>query len=391
MRPSQASPREAILLLALAAFNSGISLRCVEPMLPQLAGDFATSVSAASFIVTAFGIAYAAAVLLQGPLGDRFGKLRVVTIGTALAGAASLGCAAAWDVSSLAAGRFLMAIFASAPVALGMAYIGDVVPMEDRQATVARFIAGSIFGQTLGPLFGGVFTDWAGWRSSFVVLGAVFLVGSAVMFVRTRRDWPPLGPGRFQPIAIHAELLRRSAVRWLVAIGVAETFFFFGAYVFLGAFFRVRFDLSYTVIGLLLAGYGVGGLMYSAMVPWLLRVLGERGLVVAGGVLGFIALAAIVLSADWMYTVPCTISLGIAFYLVHNTVQTKATEVAPDSRASAIALYASAWGAGQALGAAAAGAAVVFIGYVPTIAGFGLGFALLGLWLRYNLRRLRPA
>ena len=88
---------------------------------------------------------------------------------------------------------------------------------------------------------------------------------------------------------------------------------------------------------------------------------------------------------------PCTISLGIAFYLVHNTVQTKATEVAPDSRASAVALYASAWGAGQALGAAAAGAAVVFIGYAPTIAAFGLGFALLGLWLRYNLGRLRPA
>jgi len=391
LRPSQASPREAIALLALAAFTSGISLRCVEPMLPQLAGDFATSVSAASFIVTAFGIAYAAAVLLQGPLGDRFGKLRVVTIGAALAGATSLGCAAAWDVSSLAAGRFLMAIFASAPVALGMAYIGDVVPMEDRQATVARFIAGSIFGQTLGPLFGGVFTDWAGWRSSFVALGAVFLVGSAVMFVRTRRDWPPLGPGRFQPIAIHAELLRRSAVRWLVAIGVAETFFFFGAYVFLGAFFRVRFDLSYTVIGLLLAGYGIGGLVYSSMVPWLLRVLRDRGLVVTGGVLGCALFTAIVLAPDWIYTVPCCIGLGIAFYLVHNTVQTKATEVAPDSRASAIALYASAWGAGQALGAAAAGAAVVLIGYAPTIAAFGFGFAVLAIWLRYNLLRLRAA
>jgi predicted MFS family arabinose efflux permease len=375
----------------MAAFSSGISLRCVEPMLPQLAGDFGSSVSAASFIVTAFGMAYAAAVLLQGPLGDRFGKLRVVTIGTALAGVASIGCAAAWDVSSLAGARFLMAIFASAPVALGMAYIGDVVPIEERQHTVARFIAGSIFGQTLGPLFGGVFTDWAGWRSSFVALGAVFIIGAAVMYLRTRRTWPPLGPGRFAPIAIHADLLRRPAVRWLIAIGVAETFFFFGAYVFLGAFLRVRFDLSYTVIGLLLAGYGIGGLMYSAMVPWLLRRLGERGLVVAGGVLGFVALMAIVLSDNWIYTVPCTISLGIAFYLVHNTVQTKATEVAPDARASAIALYASAWAVGQALGAAAGGTAVAWIGYAPALAGFGVGFVLLGVWLRFNLWRLQPA
>ena len=378
------------MLLALASFNSGISLRFVEPMLPQLATDFGTSVSAASFVVTSFALAYAAAVLIQGPLGDRFGKLRVVTIGTALAGAASLACAAAWDVSSLAGARFLMAIFASAPMALGMAYIGDVVAIEQRQATIARFVAGSIFGQTLGPLFGGVFADWAGWRSSFVVLGAVFIVGAAVLYVRTRRDWPALVPGRFSPLAIHKSLLARPAVRWLLGIGMVETFCFFGAYVFLGAFFRVKFDLSFTVIGLVLAGYGIGGLIYSALVPWLLRRLRDRGLVAAGGVLGCALFTATALAADWIYTVPCIIGLGIAFYLVHNTVQTKATEVAPDARASALALYASAWAIGQALGAAAGGTAVALVGYAPAIAAFGVGFAALGVWLRYNLWRLRP-
>lgn len=378
------------MLLALASFNSGISLRFVEPMLPQLATDFGTSVSAASFVVTSFALAYAAAVLIQGPLGDRFGKLRVVTIGTALAGAASLACAAAWDVGSLAGARFLMAIFASAPMALGMAYIGDVVAIEQRQATIARFVAGSIFGQTLGPLFGGVFADWAGWRSSFVVLGAVFIVGAAVLYVRTRRDWPALVPGRFSPLAIHKSLLARPAVRWLLGIGMVETFCFFGAYVFLGAFFRVKFDLSFTVIGLVLAGYGIGGLIYSALVPWLLRRLRDRGLVAAGGVLGCALFTATALAADWIYTVPCIIGLGIAFYLVHNTVQTKATEVAPDARASALALYASAWAIGQALGAAAGGTAVALVGYAPAIAAFGVGFAALGVWLRYNLWRLRP-
>ncbi len=162
MRPSDASQaREAILLLALAGFNAGISLRCVEPMLPKLAADFGTSVSAASAIITAFALAYAGSVLLQGPLGDRFGKLRVVTAGTALAGAVSIGCAFAWDVGSLAALRFATGIFASSSVALGMAYIGDVVPLGERQTTVAHFIAGSLLGQTIGPLFGGALTDSA--------------------------------------------------------------------------------------------------------------------------------------------------------------------------------------------------------------------------------------
>ena len=388
MRP-RSGPREAIALLALAAFSSGISLRCVEPMLPQLARDFETSVSAVAVIVTAFALSYAGAVLLQGPLGDRYGKLRVVTVGTALAGLAALGCAAAWDVTSLAAARFLMAIFASAPVALGMAYIGDVVAIEERQTTIARFIAGSIFGQTIGPLFGGVFTDWAGWRSSFIALGAAFLLTAAVMFVRTRREWPAIGPGRFAPLAVHADLLRRRAVRWLLAIGVAETFFFFGAYVFLGAFLRARYELSFTLIGVILAGYGIGGLIYSALVRSLLA-LGERWLTVAGGVIGFVSFAVIVLADDWGLAVPCAIGLGFAFYLIHNTVQTKATEVAPDARGSTLALYASAWAVGQASGVAAMGVAVAYTSYANAILGAAFGFALLGLWLRYNLRRLHP-
>jgi YNFM family putative membrane transporter len=97
-----------------------------------------------------------------------------------------------------------------------------------------------------------------------------------------------------------------------------------------------------------------------------------------------------VLAPDWRYTVPCTIGLGLAFYLIHNTVQTRATEVAPDARGAAMALYASAWSGGQALGVAAMGFAVTLLPYPLAIALFAFGFAALGVWLRTNLWRLRP-
>ena len=359
-------------------------------MLPKLAVEFDSSVSAAASVMTAFAFAYAGAVLVQGPLGDRFGKLRVVTLAMALSGAACIGCAFAWSIGSLAALRFVTAIFASASVALGMAYIGDVVPLEERQPTIAHFIGGSLLGQTLGPLFGGVFTDWAGWRASFVVLGAVFLLVSLILFVRTARSWPAPAPGRFSPLAIHQQLLSRPPVRWLVGTGVAETFFFFGAYAFLGAFFKQRYDLSFTVIGLILAGYGLGGLLYTALVNWLIRALGERGLVLAGGALGCLLFVAVAVAPHWAYTIPCTLGLGLAFYMIHNTVQLKATEVAPDARGAAVALYASAWASGQATGVAAMGLAVAWFDFAPMLAAFGLGFGLLGLWLRSNLQRFRP-
>ncbi len=391
MRPkSAAAPREAIRLLALAGFNSGISHRSVEPMLPKLAEEFATSVSAVSIVMTTYAFAYAAALLLQGPLGDRYGKLRVVTLGMALAGLASLGCALAWDLGSLAAMRLLTGMFASASVALGMAYIGDVVPIGERQTTIAHFIAGSMLGQMVGPLVGGAFTDWVGWRMSFASLGAVFLAVAAILTVRTSSGWSVSRTGPFRPFAVYRDLWSLNGMRWLFAVGTAETLFFFGGYAFLGAFFKSRFDASFTVIGLILAGFGLGGLLYSSTARVLIRALGERGLVAAGGTLGGVMFVAVVLVPYLSLAVPCTIALGLAFYLLHNTIQVKATEVAPDARGTAVALYATAWALGQAIGIAAMGGVIAAFGYAPAIVACGLLFAALGLWLRSNLHRFRP-
>lgn len=388
MRPSGA--REAIQLLALAGFNAGISHRCVEPMLPKLADEFAASISAASVVITTYAFAYAASLLLQGPLGDRYGRLRIVTIGMALAGVGSIGCALSWDLPSLAAMRLATGMFASASVALGMAYIGDVVPIAERQATIARFIAGSMLGQMLGPLVGGALTDWVGWRLSFGLLGVVFVCVAAILFIRTGPGWSAALGGRLQPLAVYRGLWSRVAMRWLLAVGIAETFFFFGAFAFLGAFLKVRFDASFTTIGLVLAGYGLGGLLYSFTARLFIRSLGERGMVLAGGGLGAVLFVAVVLVPHLAYTIACTIGLGVAFYLIHNTVQAKATEVAPEARGSAVALYATGWALGQALGVGAMGLAVAAFGYAPSIMACGVGFALLGLWLRANMQRLKP-
>jgi predicted MFS family arabinose efflux permease len=388
LRPSK--PREAIQLLALAGFNAGISHRCVEPMLPRLAEEFAVSVSAASIVMTTYALAYAASLLLQGPFGDRFGKLRVVTIGMALAGFASIGCALAWDLPSLAVMRLATGMFASASVALGLAYIGDVVPLERRQTTIAHFISGSILGQTLGPLVGGIFTDWVGWRMSFGALGVVFLCVAIILFIRTKPGWTAPLPDRLRLFKLYRGLLAKVPMRWLLAVGMAETFLFFGGFAFLGAFLKFRFNLSFTLIGLILAGYGLGGLLFTSVARLLIRSIGERGLVLAGGAVAGAMFIAVVLIPHWAYAIPCSIGLGFGFYLMHNTMQARATEVVPEARGSAIALYATGWALGQALGVGAMGLAVAAAGYAPAIMATGIGFAALGLWLRFNLWRLKP-
>ena len=382
--------REAIFLLALASANSGISMRVIEPMLPRLAADFGTSISGAASVITAYGIAGAISTLAYGPLGDRYGKLRMGTFSLFAAGLASLACALAPDIGSLAVLRFITAIFASSSTALGMAYIGDRVPMAERQPVIARFIAGTITGQSLGPLVGGLFTDLLGWRGTLVFLGMVFVTVSGILLARTRTQWSEEVPlsSAGNPFTVHLRLFAFARVRYVLATAFADTFFFFGAYSFLGPFLQLKFDLSLSLIGLTLAGFGVGGVLYTLTVRPLLRALGQRGLVTWGGAMCFAFYAVATLSPAWQIAMPCTVGLGFSFYMLHNTLQTKATEMAPQARGAAVSIYAGFWSFGQAMGVAAMGLVIGFIEYTPAIIAFGCGFFLLGLWMRGNLQRL---
>jgi len=94
------------------------------------------------------------------------------------------------------------------------------------------------------------------------------------------------------------------------------------------------------------------------------------------------------LTPVWQVFIACTVGLGLGFYMLHNTVQTKATEMAPHSRGSALALYSSGWALGQAAGVACMGLAVGLFDYQGPILAFGACYFALGLWMRRNLDRL---
>jgi len=359
-------------------------------MLPRLASDFGVTVSQAAAIISAYAVSYACSQLVYGPLGDRFGKLRVVTLSLVGAALGCFACALAPDIAALAALRLFTGLFASTPVLLGMAYIADRVPAAERQPVIARFIVGTITGQALGPAVGGAATDLLGWRGTFALIGAVYAVVCAILLGRTRGQWAGEKARAFagHPFAVHLQLLRSSRVRHVVAVGFIETFIFFGAFSFLGAYLKLRFDLSLTAIGAILAGFGAGGILYTLFVKRLLRGLGQRGLVVAGGASAFAAYALAMLTPVPGMFACCTVALGFAFYMLHNTVQVKATEMAPEARATGLALYSAAWALGQAAGVAAMGLAVSVAGYRPPIIAFGACYLVLGLWMRRNLERL---
>src|SRR5262245_37528064 len=88
--------------LACAGFASMMSMRMCDVMLPALAQYFDTRVAEAASTVSLFALAYGLLQLVYGPLGDRFGKPRVICVATFGCAGAALAAAAAPSLQWLA-------------------------------------------------------------------------------------------------------------------------------------------------------------------------------------------------------------------------------------------------------------------------------------------------
>ncbi|HKQ23037.1 MAG TPA: MFS transporter [Burkholderiales bacterium] len=378
----------AFFALAAAAFVSGANLRLFDALLPTVADDFAVPVTTASVVVTAFTLAYGLFQIVHGPLGDRVGKLRTVGGAVLIAAAASLGCAFAPSLHALTWLRFATGIGAAAIVPLSLAWIGDNTPYEKRQATLGRFLGFILLGQILGPALGGALAEFVSWREVFYVLATVFLGVGMVLFAEDRKSRRLPAPKRTQTgvLRAYSDVLRDRWVRTVMLTVFLEGGLFYGAFAYGGAYLKERFDLSYLIIGALLAGFGFGGVIYSLLVRRLLARLGEKGFVLTGGVILFLCFLALPLLPVWQAAAPVFIASGFGFYMFHNTLQTRATEMAPQARGTAIAVFAFSLFMGQASGVAAWGQLINAVGYRWSFMTAGVGLLVLGQWFAGRVR-----
>jgi len=328
-------------------------------------------------------------------MGDHVGRLRTVAIAAFIAGLGSLGSSLAPTLPALAALRFATGIGAAGIIPVALAWVGDNTTYEERQATLGRFIGFSLSGQILGPALGGAMAEWLSWRAVFIVFTAAFMVAGVVLF---RFDWTQrrnAGPEaqlqsaatpRPKIIAKYLEVLGDSWARtvlWTVGI---EGFLFYGAFAYVGVWLRQEFELSYALIGAVLAGFGFGGVIYSLSVRRMIKRLGESAFALIGVSLLLAFFLGVAFVPSWQVIAALAVVAGFGFFMLHNTLQTRATEMYPSGRGTAIAVFAMSLFWGQALGVALFGRAIARVGYAPVFVGAGL--ALVGLGVVFS-RKLR--
>lgn len=384
------------MLLSMAAFASAANIRVPDALLPQVSADFAVSVGTASVIVTGYTLAYGFMQAFYGPVGDRYGKYLVSAITTLLSAALTLACAFAPSLGFLAVARFATAAASCAIIPLSIAWVGDVVPYEQRQSMLSRFISGQILGMVFGQIAGGILGDVIGWRMVFVVLAAVYVLAALALFGEMRRDprtrQASNPTASLSPLAIARQfsaLLRRPWVRVVLLTVSVEGLLFFAAFAFAGNELHHRFGLSYTMVGLALTAFGAGGMSYAMFARHFVRALGERGLATGGGLILCLALPLFALTGELVLAVLAIYLFGLGFYMLHNTLQTNGTQMAPEARGSGVALFASCLFVGQSIGVALAAPVVDHWGVVPVFLACGPLLLLVGACFAAALRR-RP-
>ena len=393
LNPNPPVPVLAITALALAALASGVSMRLADALLPRLAREFEVSLGQASQVVTVFAVAYGLAQLLFGPLGDRFGKYRVIGWSCAASALTALLCALAHSHDALMAARLLAGASSSAVIPLAMAWIGDVVAYERRQPVLARFLIGQITGFAIGVWAGGYAAEHLDWRTPFYGVAVLFAL-AAVLLQWVRRGLPAsvVAPGAAAP----GNLLQRTLgefgavlVRPWARVVLVTVFFegacLYGPFAFIAAHLHQRFDLPLSTVGALVMLFALGSMSYALGARLLIGSLGEVVLVRTGSVFMAAALGVLAFAPTWWWAMPACAVLGLGFYMMHNTLQTHATQMAPERRGAAVATFAASLFLGQSLGVGAAGllVGVVGTGWVLSAGGAGM------LLVAWNFNRQR--
>jgi predicted MFS family arabinose efflux permease len=164
-----------------------------------------------------------------------------------------------------------------------------------------------------------------------------------------------------------------------------------GLFPFIAAFLFDLGETSLSVAGVVIAGFAIGGLFYTATLSRFLPRLGVKGMMIVGATLVAIQLIATAFGPAWKLQFLCMLMMGWGFYMIHGCLQVFASELSVEARATALSLHSFFFFMGQTVGPIAYGFGVQHAGKVATLFVAATCMFVLGLVCARLLRHRRPA
>ena len=213
-RDAQATRREwiGLAVIALPCLLYAMDLTVLTLAVPSLSADLGPSSTELLWIVDIYGFLVAGFLITMGTLGDRIGRRRLLLIGAAAFGAASVVAAFSSSPEMLIASRALLGIAGATLAPSTLSLIRNMFE-DDRQRTVAIgiWITSFSVGAAIGPLVGGLLLTSFHW-------GSVFLLAVPVMALllaigpRLLPEYKDPEPGRLDLVSAALSLVAVLAV-----------------------------------------------------------------------------------------------------------------------------------------------------------------------------------
>src|SRR6201996_7713489 len=380
-------------IIALATFAASLSTRALDPVLPHVASDFAVSITTAAGFASVYAFTFAIIQPVLGAAADLFGKARLAVICLVLLGIANILGSLSTSFPLLFATRVLAGIGAGGvfPVALGLA--SDLVGPDKRQVAIGRTLAGSMSGNLLGASFSGLIGDFAGWRGVLAILGGLVVI-AAIAVAAGFRGAQLQPPPRTSLSALrhgYRTIFANPNARVCFSAVFVEGCCVLGLFPFIASFLFDLGQTSLSIAGIVIAGFAIGGLLYTPTVSRFLAAIGMRGMMIAGATLVGVQLIAVAFGFGWKIQFFNMLMMGWGFYLIHGCIQVFASELSVEARATALSLHSFFFFMGQTIGPIAYGFGIGHLGKIPTLLTGAVIIIALGFVCARLLRQTRPA
>jgi predicted MFS family arabinose efflux permease len=371
----------ALIVVSFIAFSTSLFMRAIDPVVPQISGEFGMPAADVALLATAFALPFAIIQPLLGPVGDFFGKTKLMLTGMALLVTATFVGAFAQNFTWLLASRLIAGMAAGAIFPAGLAFVSDSVSVERRQIVLGRYVSAALAGNLTGAWAGGIVGDFTSWRG---VLFAATLCGAFAFLLGLWgfRNVKHEKGERFDlafAVNSYKTIFANPRSKWTYLGVLLEGIAIFGIFPFVAILLHESGEYRATIAGFVIAGFAIGGAIFGLFVPQMLKLFGTRGLMIWGGLIAASMLCVSTLRLEWAFEFAAFCIMGVGFYMMHNCFQLAASEIAPKARGSAIALHSSCFFIGHAVGPLFYYYGLAYFGLTATLLTAAAIIALTGL------------
>ncbi|KAK6216959.1 major facilitator superfamily transporter [Colletotrichum tabaci] len=213
---SRFAPNQRIIIIAVAStigMLSPLSSNLYTPAIPAVARDLGVSTDAINLTITSYLVLQGISPTLWSSIGDSTGRRLLYLIALTIYLASCIGLALSYNYPAVVALRAIQAIGSASTTAIGASLIGDLIHVSRRGKYMGNYSALGGASTAFGPVIGGLFAQYTGWRGMFIFMSAFaafLLLFTALLLPETKR-------GIVDDGSVHAPRYLRAPIKWLDA------------------------------------------------------------------------------------------------------------------------------------------------------------------------------